>query len=128
MMKGRFLRDRLEIKIGEDSSQYYNEKDLGIGRFMNIFGRDVQLVDCDGQTQEFYRQKYGIEEFTAIPIPSQSQKYFNKVTEIMPPFNGWGSYEDSEGSCVGIEPKAPKINFRKFLCYDKFVDRVALVY
>lgn len=121
MMKGRFLRDRLETKVGADSSQYYNEKDLAIGRFLNIFGRDVQLVDCDGQTKEFYRQKFGIEEFNSIPIPSHSQKYFNKVAEIMPPFNGWGSYEDSEGSCIGIVPKTPKLDFRKFLCYDKLV-------
>lgn len=120
MMKGRYLRDRLETKVSEETSQYYNEKDLAIGRFLNIFGRDVQLVDCDGQTKEFYRQKFGIEEFTPIAIPSHSQKNLSLMTEkTMPPFNGWGSYEDSEGNCMGIEPKAPKIDFRKFLCYDK---------
>lgn len=119
-MKGRYLRDRLETKVGGDASKYYNEKDLVIGRFLNVFGRDVRLTDCDGQTKEFYHQKYGVEEFETIPIPSHSQKYVSiGERKVMPPFNGWGSYEDSEGNCVGIEPKAPKIDFRKFLCYDK---------
>ena len=119
-MKGRYLRDRLETKIGDDS-KYYNEKDLAIGRHLNVYGRDVILADCDGQTREFYRQKYGIEEFHPISIPTHSRKYVSFIDQrkTMPPYNGWGSYEDSEGNCVGIEPKAPKIDFRKFLCYDK---------
>lgn len=121
MMKGRYLRDRLDIKVGDDSSQYYNEKDLAIGRVLNVFGREVVLTSCDGKTQDFYRQKFGVEEFESIPIPINSQKYVSQFIEqkTMPPFNGWGSYEDSEGNCIGIEPKAPKIDFRKFLCYDK---------
>lgn len=120
VMKGRYLRDRLETKA-DDESKYYNERDLSIGSVLNVFGRDVRLTDCDGQTKEFYRQKYGVEEFDSILIPSSSQKYVSLAPERkpMPPFNGWGSYEDSEGNCVGIEAKAPKIDFKKFLCYDK---------
>lgn len=120
-MKGRYLRDRLETKADDESLKYYNEKDLAIGRVLNVYGRNVYLTDCDGKTKEFYRQKYGIEEFEPISIPSNSRNFVGTVPErtIMPPFNGWGSYEDSEGNCVGIEPKAPKIDFKKFLCYDK---------
>lgn len=122
MMKGRYLRDRLETTVGDDSSKYYNEKDLAIGNVLNVFGRQVVLTSCDGKTQEFYRQTFGIEEFEPIPIPLNSLKYATQgpaERRPMPPFNGWGSYEDSEGNCTGIEPKAPKIDFRKFLCFDK---------
>lgn len=120
MMKGRYLRDRLETRVGDDTSKYYNEKDLAIGRVLNVFGREVVLTSCDGKTQEFYRQKFGVEEFQMIPIPENTQKYVSHhVKTEMPPFNGWGSYEDSEGNCIGIEPRASKIDFRKFLSYDK---------
>lgn len=123
-MKGRYLRDRLETNSTDEASKYYNEKDLAIGSYLNVFGRDVCLTDCDGQTKEYYHQKYGIEEFDPIPIPMHSRKFVTSITDrkVMPPFNGWGSFEDSEGNCVGIEPKAPKIDFRKFLCYDKLVN------
>lgn len=121
MMKGRYLRDRLETKVGLEASQYYSEKDLVIGRSLNVFGREVLLTDCDGFTKNFYRKKYGIEEFHPISTPSQSHKFISYMSDrkSLPPFNGWGSYEDSEGNCTGIEPKAPKIDFGKFLGYDK---------
>lgn len=120
-MKGRYLQDRLEIKLPDEASKYYTEKDLAIGRVLNVFGRDVRLIDCDGQTKEFYRQKYGVEEFDSIPLPMSSKKVVNFMPEKapIPPYNGWGSFEDSEANCVGIEPKAPKVDFRKFLSYDK---------
>lgn len=120
-MKGRYLRDRLESKAGIEASQYYSERDLVIGSIINVFGREVLLTDCDGHTKGFYRKKYGIEEFHPISIPSISKKFVNLICndKTMPPFNGWGTYEDSEGNCTGIEAKAPKIDFRKFLGYDK---------
>lgn len=121
-MKGRYLRDRLEIKSADESSKYYNERDLSIGRVISVFGRSVFLVDCDGQTREFYRKKYGVEEFDPIPIPTKNSMKFVSYApqqQIMPPYNGWGSYEDSEGNCLGIEPKTPKTDFKKFLNYDK---------
>lgn len=120
-MNGRYLRDRLEIKSADENSKYYNERDLAIGRYLNVFGRDVHLTDCDGQTKQFYRAKYGVEEFDPIPIPQRSQKFVSYAPETkpMPPFNGWGSYEDSEGNCSGIQAKAPKIDFKKLLSYDK---------
>jgi hypothetical protein len=124
-MKGRYLRDRLEMKSADDTSKYYDERDLVIGRVLNIFGRSVVLTDCDGQTREFYRKKYGIEEFDPIPIPSRSSgKVINYAPQQknLPPYNGWGSYEDSEGNCLGIEQKTPKTDFKKFLNYDKLVD------
>jgi DUF1126 PH-like domain len=119
-MKGRYLRDRLEVKSA-DESKYYNERDLGIGHILNVFGRKVRLIDCDENTKDFYRKKFGLEEFEPIALPMNSQKFSSYAPEKkpFPPFNGWGSFEDSEGNCVGIEPKVPKIDFRKFLSYDK---------
>lgn len=123
-LKGNFLKDRLDIGFGDDS-QYYKETDLGIGRTINVFGRDVTLTDCDGHTREFYSDKYGVSEFHPLPIPLTS---INTNCDIMnekkiPPYNGWGSYEDSEANCKGIESKAPKIDFNKFLRYDKLILR-----
>lgn len=122
MMKGRFLRDRTETKVGEESSEYYTERDLVIGRTLNVFGREMLLTDCDGQTKKFYRKKYGIEEFEPIQVPSRCQTFARYAPQesAFPPFNGWGSFEDSEGNCVGIEPKAtPAVDFKKFIHYDK---------
>lgn len=122
VMKGRFLRDRLESKFQDDDSKYYNERDLSIGQMINVFGRQVMLTDCDGKTKEFYKQKYGIEEFEKIATPMTPKKSFTTFKSdesTLPPFNGYGSPEDSEGNCHGLELKPPKIDFKKFLEYDK---------
>jgi hypothetical protein len=121
-MKGRFLKDRLDTKFGEDTSKYYNETDLQIGSTISVYGRNVVLIDCDGKTKEFYQKKYGVEEFTPLSVPAQKRNKFVEESprEIkLPPYNGFGGYEDSEGNCTGIEPKMQKIDFRKFLQYDK---------
>lgn len=120
MIKGRFLKDRLEVGQKEDSA-YYNETDLQIGKSINVYGRRVILTDCDGKTREYYQDKYGIEEFCPISPPlSHKPKESASAPEFkLPPYNGWGSFEDSEGNCKGIEPKHPKIDFRKFLEYDR---------
>lgn len=119
-MKARYLKDRLDVDFNNDSGAYYDDSDLQIGKILNVFGRNVVLTGCDGKTQEFYQEKYGIEEFSPLPIPTQvkSSGDFKREFEY-PPWNGWGSFEDSEGNCVGLEPQAPRINFKKFLEYDK---------
>lgn len=122
-MKGRILKDRLDIKFGDDSENYLNETDLQIGKVLKVYGRNIILIDCDGKTKEFYQQKYGIEDFTPLQIPFQSNDNSTKILPRefkLPVFNGWGSYEDSEGNCKGIEPKMPKVDFKKFLEYDKY--------
>ena len=42
---------------------------------------------------------------------------------ILPPYNGWGSYEDSEGNCKSVEPKPPQPDFKKFIQFDRYVLR-----
>jgi hypothetical protein len=108
-----------------DSGKYYTDVDLKIGNVINVFGRSVVLTDCDGKTKEYYHEKYGIEEFPCVPTPTQSKKQidFPQRETKLPPWNGFGSFEDSEGNCMTIEPKMPKIDFKKFLTYDKLVLR-----
>lgn len=83
------------------------------------------LCDCDEFTKEYYRKKYGIEKFEKIPKPIQSKNYWKvELTErTLPPYNGWGTHEDSEGNCKSVEPKPPHRDFRKFIQLDGFILR-----
>lgn len=64
------------------------------------------LIDCDKFTRDFYRKKYGIEEFVPIERPKDTRWLFTETERIIPPYNGFGSYEDSETNCLSIELKA----------------------
>lgn len=93
---------------------------MSIGATLDVFGRTVMLVDCDAFTREHYRLNYGIEEMTSIAKTSAAcgrRSHQESVERKLPPFNGWGSHEDSEGNCKKIEPKPPLADYTKFLKY-----------
>lgn len=87
---------------------------------LNVFGRAVVLTDCDKFTRDYYQKKYGIEEFIPIPKPTDTRYVQQCVEKIMPPYNGFGSFEDSESSCYSIQLKAPQRDMKKFLELDKY--------
>jgi hypothetical protein len=57
----------------------------------------------------------------APPVP------VNPRLHMPPEYNGWGSEEDSLGSCVSLIPKPPKKDFVKAQRYDNTVLRFAAV-
>lgn len=72
----------------------------------------------------FYRTKYGIDDFTPLEKPDEKKgAQCSTVERYIPPYNGFGSYEDSLGNCFSMEPKPPKTDFVKFIYHDKLVDQ-----
>ncbi|XP_062554556.1 EF-hand domain-containing family member C2 [Armigeres subalbatus] len=117
---GRYLTDC--VGIGRVDDNYYKDADLAIGKVINVYGRRVILTGCDHSTSDYYRIKFGIEDFTPISGYSVTKNEFERRyrrERQLPPYNGWGSHEDSEGNCITVEPTPPKIDFRKFVVYDR---------
>lgn len=96
-----------------------------VGSEINVFGRKIVLCDCDAFTQDYFRKKFGIEKFAKISKPIKSQKCWKHqvIEKTLPPFNGWGTHEDSEANCKSVELKAPHRDFKKFLHLDGFMLR-----
>lgn len=120
LMGGRFVPDSLDV--GSKKINYYTEKDLIIGAIINLFGREVHLIDCDDFTREYYRIKYGLDDFTPIEMPPSGNNVCvstNIEDRTLPVFNGWGTHEDSEGNCKKTIPTPPKIDFNKFVKNDR---------
>lgn len=81
------------------------------------------MVDCDPFTREYYRTVHGIEDFTPEQRPNGGSCSNINSERILPPFNGWGTHEDSESNCKTVEQKPPKTDFHKFIKLDKYVLR-----
>ncbi|KAJ7422584.1 EF-hand domain-containing family member C2 [Willisornis vidua] len=113
--KGWYIRDPLQT--GAVHQEFYKDCDLKIGAVINVWGRKMVICDCDEFTKEYYRKKYGIEDFTPVqykaPPPPKPEK-------PIPPYTGFGSEEDSLCSCKSLLPKAPHKDFRKFLEKDRY--------
>lgn len=80
---------------------------MKIGQTINVFGREVMLTDCDEFTKDYYRSAYGLEEFIPIKKPVDPRWSPVEVEKSLPPYNGWGSIEDSESSCRLISQLKP---------------------
>jgi hypothetical protein len=96
---------------GDKSTNYYNWKELSIGESINVFGRTIQLMRCDYFTREYYRN-LGIEMKENMSLEPDEEKV--RFERQIPPYNGFGSEEDSLRSCTGgINPPPPKRDLAK---------------
>lgn len=110
---GRYILDSL--KTGAVHTMYYTDADLQIGSYINVYGRTILITDADDFTKDFYKTKYGIEKFNVVS--KEPEKPTNP--RVIPPYNGFGSEEDSLCSCMGLIPKPPQRDFIKFMEKDQ---------
>lgn len=111
---GRYILDSL--KTGAVYTDYYRDCDLTIGAQINVWGRKMIICDCDEFTKEYYKTKYAIADMQ--PITYKQQSCTRREREV-PPYNGFGSEEDSLCSCMGLLPKPPRRDFIKFMEKDR---------
>lgn len=91
------------------SEEYYQPADLVVGSNVFIFGRDCLIYDCDAFTREWYKEILGL---SMEPIPLKKGRP-NIIYQATPPYNGYGTEEDSLGSVYSLQPKPPKIDMKK---------------
>uniref|UniRef100_A0A672IEE7 EF-hand domain (C-terminal) containing 2 n=1 Tax=Salarias fasciatus TaxID=181472 RepID=A0A672IEE7_SALFA len=109
------------LKTGALQDDFYQDCDLTVGGELNVWGRRVILTDCDDFTKHYYRSKYGIEDFTPVQYKAPPAP---KPPRPVPPYNGFGSEEDSLSSCRGLLPKPPRKDFHKFMENDRWDESV----
>eukprot|EP00586_Coscinodiscus_wailesii_P018135 CAMPEP_0172517404 /NCGR_PEP_ID=MMETSP1066-20121228/284800_1 /TAXON_ID=671091 /ORGANISM="Coscinodiscus wailesii, Strain CCMP2513" /LENGTH=775 /DNA_ID=CAMNT_0013299393 /DNA_START=71 /DNA_END=2398 /DNA_ORIENTATION=+ len=93
------------------ASEYYTWDDLRIGTTITVFGRSMVLARCDLFTRQHYASK-GIQLKCDMALePEEEPVVFERQ---IPPYNGFGSEEDSLRSCTrGINPPPPKKDLAK---------------
>eukprot|EP00563_Minutocellus_polymorphus_P005346 CAMPEP_0181045132 /NCGR_PEP_ID=MMETSP1070-20121207/13641_1 /TAXON_ID=265543 /ORGANISM="Minutocellus polymorphus, Strain NH13" /LENGTH=666 /DNA_ID=CAMNT_0023123633 /DNA_START=312 /DNA_END=2312 /DNA_ORIENTATION=- len=94
---------------GDGGGKYYTWRDLGIGKQISIFGRTMLLARCDNFTRQHFSAK-GIELKPDLPLKTDGERFKVRIERQIPPYNGFGSEEDSLRSCVGLHSPPPKKN------------------
>jgi hypothetical protein len=95
----------LQIKKDE----CYAAEDLILGKKINIYGREVLLYNCDDFTKAWYKSNLNID---AVPI-QLTKPPVNVTYSKVPPYNGYGTEEDSMGYIHNLNPKVPKKDYGK---------------
>jgi len=88
------------------SSAFYTWKDLVIGMELNVYARQLRIIDADSLTRTFY-SNYHYPLATRVDL--EKPPAVEHQREI-PPSTGFGSEEDSLRSCSGpLLPGPPRI-------------------
>lgn len=99
--------------------EFYGPEDFLIGNRVNVFGRDCLIYDCDAATRQFYKQTF---DQDMNPIQLKKPRA-NIVYQPVPPYNGYGTPEDSLGSVYSLQPKPPRIDMKKMFKQDMHILR-----
>lgn len=98
-------------------TEYYHWSDLLIGAKINVYGRELLVLDVDESTREWFTQ-HDVTLATPIVLPSNETKLLSNTP---PPHNGIGSEEDSLASCFSLCPKPTKISIEKLINKDRLI-------
>lgn len=100
--------------------EYFTPKDFRVGDTVTVYGRRFLIYDCDNFTKSFYYHTFGMSEFPTVDV---SNKLKDLPKMEIPPYNQFGSLEDSLQSCLSLIPQPPKKDFIKMLENDHKVLR-----
>ncbi|KAI9224143.1 hypothetical protein BC828DRAFT_374252 [Blastocladiella britannica] len=87
----------------------YNWSELRTGTVINVLNREFIIHDCDEFTRKFYDANLGVSMSPldlSMPAPAPAVREF-------PPYNGFGSEEDSLQSCLHLVLQPPKKEFKR---------------
>ncbi len=99
--------------------EFVGPEDLFIGKHLTIYGRQCMVYDCDDFTRQWNMAMFGQE---MNPIALKKGKP-NIMYQAVPPYNGFGSAEDSMGSVKSLQPKPPRIDMKKMFKQDMHILR-----
>ena len=106
---------------GEDCfSDFYKDSDIEPFMTLWAFNRPFKILGCDEFTSDYYLTNYR-RNFPVGGFEDPPQKDQGKI--IIPPYNGFGSEEDSLGNCLKLINKPPKKDYYKYINNDKIILR-----
>lgn len=112
----------MEMSDAEIQDNWLYAKQFMVGKTITINNRKFLIYDCDDFTRNWFKDQYKMEQPSKITIPSGEAA--PKQPEI-PPYNGFGSLEDTVQNCLSLIAQPPKKDFIKMLENDNKTLRYA---
>ncbi|RKO96464.1 hypothetical protein CAUPRSCDRAFT_3196, partial [Caulochytrium protostelioides] len=103
--------------------EWYQWSELRVGSTINVLGRAFVLHDCDAYTRQYFEEQgqpaqpagtplgaglHALAQAQLSPEGPEAHQPAEPVTPAYPPYNGFGTPEDSLGSCKYMILKPPR--------------------
>lgn len=100
----------------------YSPTDFRMGAYINVLNRDFMIHDADTFTKVWYKDNLGFndEELSQVELREPVDPL---PRPAVPPFNGYGTLEDSLQNCLALVPKPPRRDMHKLMNKDKIILR-----
>ncbi|XP_060945021.1 EF-hand domain-containing family member C2 [Limanda limanda] len=134
--QGTFIHRQRVPMPPPDEDQFFQAFHFNINQQMVLFSRTFTVTSCDPFTRNFLNHlgvilnepgtvpedPYSkLREQRTSPRSSPEPPPVPRPPRLMPPYNGFGSEEDSLSFCRGLLPKPPLKDFQKFMYKDRKV-------
>lgn len=114
MEKGRVdLRGPLVPLPHKDA--YIHIRDFSVGRNHELMGQQFYIYDADEFTRQYFQQELGMRLADTKDVQLPERAVPKPAT---PPYNGFGSWDDSMSSVTNLIPKAPRKDYQKLFDHD----------
>jgi hypothetical protein len=103
----------------ENPDDYFSDRDLIIGAVLHLNGRPFVICDCDQFTKEYYREKYGLENFDPVRLEDYEEDDEEALEDELASSSAPAAeqYAPTSQSLIPSH-EAPKVNFKKLVAYD----------
>ncbi|KAJ3415872.1 EF-hand domain-containing member C2 [Chytridiales sp. JEL 0842] len=98
----------------ENPDDYFSERDLTIGAVLHLNGRPFVICDCDEFTKEYYKEKYGVEEFDPVNIEDYEEA---DLDDMYPAPAAEGASSSASPPLIPSHEESKK-DFKKMMMYD----------
>uniref|UniRef100_A0A3Q3AYU3 EF-hand domain (C-terminal) containing 1 n=1 Tax=Kryptolebias marmoratus TaxID=37003 RepID=A0A3Q3AYU3_KRYMA len=125
LKSGTFPSCSMEVSKN-DVDEYYSPRDFQLGQTVTLLSRRFLLYGCDGFTKEYYHLYWFVLLMIALVVRMfLLMRHCSRCPnpQEIPPYNRFGSLEDSLQNCLSLVPQPPKVNVLKMLENDHKVLR-----
>jgi hypothetical protein len=101
---------------------HYTVESFKVGSYVNVFGREMFIHDCDDFTRDYTTRVlgYSVDHMTKVNVKEPEEPLPQME---LPPHNGFGSMLDSAQNCTQLIPKPPKRDIFKLMANDRKILR-----